>query len=193
MKSSSLVAFVPVVVALLACGYDNEHDVVVVDDQNPAPPAVPNTPGVENAPIDTDAGLDTQPGEGAGVFVEYSAGGKWHVFTSCDTVKSGFSCGWDIVVTPVGSGAKLSNLTGEDLEAGAGDEVSLTTDGSAWLLASTDTGLDGFFFDTNPGATVRLDVVLDKRPEARYVYWVGGGGVQRGAPSNPLDLTPTAP
>jgi hypothetical protein len=192
MKSSSLVAFVPVVVALLACGYDNEHDVVVVDDQ-PPPPAVPNTPGVENAPIDTDAGLDTQPGEGAGVFVEYAAGGKWHVFTSCDTIKSGFSCRWDIVVTPVGSGAKLTNLTGEDLEAGAGDEVSLTTDGSAWLLASTDTGLDGFFFDTNPGATVRLDVVLDQRPEARYVYWVGGGGVQRGAPSNPLDLTPTAP
>ena len=190
MKSSSIVAFVPVAAALLACGYDNDHDVVVVEETQP-PPVVPNTPGVENAPIDTDAALDTQPGEGAGVFIEYAAGGKWHVFTSCDTIKSGFECIWDIIVTPVGAGASLANVTPDGIEPR--DEVIRHTDGSAQLLAATDAGLDGFFFDTSPGATVRVDVVLDGRPEARYVYWVGGGGVHRGAPSNPLDLTPTAP
>src|SRR6185295_8574160 len=106
MKLSSFGAFVPVVAALLACGYDNDND-VIVEDQTPTPPAGP-APSVQNAPIDTGAALDTQPGQGAGVFIEYAAGGKWHLFTSCDTVKSGFGCIWDIIVTPIGAGARLA-------------------------------------------------------------------------------------
>ena len=61
------------------------------------------------------------------------------------------------------------------------------------FAACTTDGLDGFFVDTNPGLTLRIDVVLDGRPDRRYIYWVGEGGVHKGAPSNTLDLTPSAP
>ena len=40
--------------------------------------------------------LQTKPGEGVGIFVEYAAGGHWHVWTACDTFQSGVACDFKV-------------------------------------------------------------------------------------------------
>ena len=49
------------------------------------------------ATIDTDGTLETTPGEGIGAFIEYAEGGRWHVFTACDTDLSGLPCYFNVV------------------------------------------------------------------------------------------------
>jgi len=193
----SILALVPVAIALLACGYDNNNNDRVVRYDNTAPP----TPNVTNAGIDTGQMLETDPGHGAGVFVEYAAGGTWHVFTTCDTAVSHVDCNWDIVVTSVGpSSTALGTLTADNLES---EDDLFKDNGAAHLVAFTSIDTDGFFVSGAPGATLRVDALLDalstetldqaRDRTRRFIFWIGGGGVQAGAPSNPLDLTPTTP
>lgn len=144
---------------------------------------------VVKATIDVDQTLDTAPGEGIGVFIEYASGGTWHVFTSCDTAISGLTCAHNVSVT-VPASASFGNIKQDGLEGA--DTVYEYTDGLE-LATDTSTDLDGVYFDTDPGAKVRFEVWLDGQAESRFVYWVGGGAVHAGAPSNPVDLIPSAP
>ncbi len=143
---------------------------------------------VVKAKIDAGQTLETTPGDGIGVFVEYAKGGTWHVYTACDTARSGYSCAHDVLVTVMGSTYK--NLRNDSLEGQ--DRVDQFADGFQ-LLAETSSDLDGVYFDANPGATVRFDVYLDGSPDGRFFYWFGGGALHAGAPSNPIDLVPSEP
>lgn len=140
--------------------------------------------------IDTDATIaQVSFGTGAGVFVEYASGGTWRVFTSCDTKTSRYSCQFDIIVD---ASDGVQDFAPEGLESSDGDWVDWTDDGAVRLVATTAYGSDGLTFVTEPGATARIDVFLDDAPAPRYIYWVGDGGLHRGAPSNPIDLAPSA-
>lgn len=142
---------------------------------------------IEQAVIDTDEILDVQAGDGAGVFIEYETGGVYHVTTSCDAAESG-NCLWDILVTPL-DGAPVLGLSPFDLERN--DSLTLKRS-EVRLVASTGGDFDGFSLRTEPGAGIRFDAFLDYGCANRYLFWVGDGALREGAPSNPVDLVPSA-
>lgn len=143
---------------------------------------------VEEASIDTDELLDVDAGVGAGAFVEYEAGGTYYVTTSCDA-DNGSSCLWDIVVRPLDGG--IASAAPADLEAD--DTLSFGAEESLQLIARTGLDFDGFTLQTEPGAALLVDVLLDGACGNRYLFWVGDGALRSGAPSNPIELTPSAP
>jgi hypothetical protein len=150
---------------------------------------VPNET-VPSATIDTGATLaDIEPGRGAGAFVEYGSGGRWHVYVACDTELSNIGCEWDIIVS-VGDGNQLSQLEGDQLESS--DYLDWESANSARMITSTTYDFDGFWVHATAGAPLRVDVYLDGWPAPKYIYWVGDGALHRGAPSNPIDLIPSA-
>jgi len=141
------------------------------------------------ATVDTGQTLETAPGEGIGVFIEYAEGGQWPVFTACDSNISGMGCAHNVAVfVPATSwfgGIRYEGLEGADTVYEYSDGLELATE--------TTSDLDGVYFDTDPGTTVRFETWLDGAKEAGFVYWVGGGAIHGGAPSNPIDLRPSAP
>lgn len=161
-------------------------------------PAVP--PEIAELTIDAGEGLVLAPGEGIGVGVEYAGDGRWAVTTACDTSSSGEPCIFDILIASDGSAAGVDDVEGSDLESG--DAVFLLDPFAVQLEVATDTATDGVTFTTSPGATVRLSVLLydpvvdsafEWSDDARVISWVGSGAIHRGAPTNPVDLTPNRP
>jgi hypothetical protein len=168
---------------LTACGYDSHDRYEHVSYET-------ECGTVREAVIDTNAGLETDLGVGAGAFVEYVEGGSWRVFTTCDTFDSGYSCYWDMIVSPLEANAILSSSP-EALEGP--DSLSWETPDSLRFLAYTDYEYDGFSFEAVPGVGMRVDVLLDSGCGNRYLFWQGDGARHEGAPSNPMDLIPSAP
>jgi hypothetical protein len=175
--------------------------VIVRDDDGrgirPAPPAAPDdtapasTGKIRLVDIDAGATLSATPGDGVGVFVEYESGGHWTIWTSSDIGIGGAARSFDILATAIDDTSVLSNLAGVDL--GAEDQVLLTAENQVQLLTETELGTDGVTFDTTPGAIIELDVLVDGASDPRIIYWVGGGVLHAGAPSNPIDFWPSAP
>jgi hypothetical protein len=120
------------------------------------------------------------------VFIEYGEGGRWHVFAACDTDLSGLPCEFNVIATVEGGFA--DNEVGESLESG--DSVEAYDD-AVELAATTNSDFDGMTFDAPVGATVRFEVYLDGLLDARFIYWVGGGALHSGAPTDPIDLKPS--
>lgn len=151
---------------------------------------------VPAAAIDTGATFeDLEPGRRTALFVEYASGGHWRAFVSCDTSRSEAPCEWDVIAS---SAHPLTDIELGHASGGGWTEPSPAADEGSVLsgirfVASTTTDLEGVRFTTTPGAAVRLDVVLDGVPEGRFLHWVGGGAIHRGAPVSILDLVPTAP
>ena len=178
----------------VACGYGDHmshHDDSWAGYAGSGAGYLPNpTPAgdVEEAAIDTDELLDVDPGAGAGTFIEYESGGIYHVTTSCD-VGQGADCYWDIVVTPLDDAA-VSSLSPVDLESD--DSVVLGSGNQLRMVAYTGNDFDGFSFQTDPGAAIEVDVLLDNVAGNRYLFWVGDGALHSGAPSNPVRLVPSA-
>lgn len=172
---------------LLACGYGHghSHSDPYYDDGSLSP-AFCGDP--EEAIIDADQALEVDPGAGAGAFVEYESGGLYRVTTSCDFEESG-SCLWDILVTPHDDAPVLA-LSAVDLEGS--DSVSITEGNSVHLEAVTGSDFDGFTVQVDPGVGIRFDGLLDEACGNRFLFWVGDGALHSGAPSNPIDLLPSA-
>lgn len=169
---------------LVACGYGHgsEHD----GYHYPEGPDLTCGDVVEEASIDTDELLDVDAGVGAGAFVEYEAGGTYHITTSCD---SGSDCLWDIMVQPLAG----TIVSAAPLDLEGDDSLSFGADDQLRLVAYTGRDFDGFMVQTEPGAPLRVDVLLDNACGNRYLFWVGDGALHSGAPSNPIDLSPSAP
>lgn len=147
--------------------------------------------------IDGGAELALEPGEGIAVGVEYSGEGRWSVTTSCDTALTGLSCTFDLVV----STDELSPITDYGGDMLEGDRLVSLDRFALSGTFETDDDLDAFGFTTSPGATVRVSALLydlegggwDWLEDPRIISWIGNGGVHRGAPTNPVDLTPASP
>lgn len=155
--------------------------------------------GPIEAGIETGAQLtDIVEGEGVGVFVEYEAGGTWSITLACDTVFSGIGCEWDVFLTP--SGDEDGDLAVSSKMLDRGDIVAEDGAGGVYLQTVTDLSLDFVSILADPGAAMEIEVWLDAyyldadpAPE-RFVYWVGDNGVlHAGAPTNPIELRPSAP
>lgn len=185
-RSGSLAALM-FALPLVACGYGNgSRHHYYDDDYQPSGGSTSQT--IEEATIDVDQLLDVEPGDGAGVFIEYETGGNYHVTTSCDVAQNG-ECFWDIIVLPLDD-ASVSNVTPLDLESD--DSLSFVSGNQLRLVTTTGKDFDGFSFQTEPGAAIRVDAFLDDAPANPYLFWVGDGALRSGAPSNPIDLIPSA-
>ncbi len=167
-----------------ACGYGDHHH---GDGYYNNPPPI-SSGSIEEASIDADSPLDIEAGAGAGVFVEYESGGLYHVTTSCD-VGLGGACYWDVIVTTL-DGATVQSVGPVDLESD--DSLSFGARAQVRLVAYTDEDFDGFTLQTDPGAAIELDALLDNVAANRFMFWVGDGALHSGAPSNPVDLVPSA-
>jgi hypothetical protein len=155
---------------------DGDDDVIIVDDNPPAPV-------IESVPIDQGEGLSQEPGEGAGVFVEYLGDGNWSIWTTCDSEFSGVACLYDIFAT-----APDIRATGEDdLE---GLDVIFEDFDTLQLQADTTNDFDGMVFAAAPGEPVQIEVWLDGALDGRLVFWVAEGTVLQGLPTNPTLFVP---
>jgi hypothetical protein len=154
-------------------------------------------PPVAELVIDGGAELALAPGEGIGVGVEYAGEGRWSVTTSCDTSLTGLACSYDLIVS-TDELSPITDYAGAELDAGD----RLIAPDTFVLAAAFETSddLDEFGFTTSPGATVRVSALLydpdggwNWHEDPRVISWVGNGAVHRGAPTNPVDLTPDRP
>jgi hypothetical protein len=153
-------------------------------------PPVPEPNVAQTVGIDTDEHLLPNPGAGAGVFVEYAAGGTWHIFTTCDTTQSHFTCGWDLVAS-IDPSQPLSVVEQADVDKR--DQVRSVDKGAVRLVFDTATDIDGVHLSAPPGQSLELDVLLDGQHDASLVSWVSGAAVHLGAPSDPVEFAPTTP
>jgi len=186
MRSPLLLTFA-LVAGLSACDYDDSDDPYYSD--------YPSYGSCDAEPlrgtIDADAAFEVEVANGVGLFVEYQAGGRWLLYTTCDTDVSDYACAFDVIVQPVGESPILA-LYPDSLER---DDDSLTLFGedTVEFVATTDYDTDGFFLDTDPGAAIRVDVLLDGACANEHVYWIGDGATHAGASTNPFEFEPNTP
>ncbi|HEY1536845.1 MAG TPA: hypothetical protein VGF76_22640, partial [Polyangiaceae bacterium] len=92
----ALALSVPLLLLSAACTYDNGDVQHLVLNPTGATDVACST-DVQST-IDTDRTIGIDAGQGAGVYIEYAAGGHWHVRTSCDSDKQNTGCNWDVLV-----------------------------------------------------------------------------------------------
>jgi len=153
-------------------------------------PAFTAPADVQRVDIDTDQTLSADAGNGAGLFVEYSTGGEYHVFTTCDTNISKLPCEWRVVAS---IDPALSMEVTDDGNLEKDDSISRIDDGAVRLLFVSDVDFDGAVIKVPAGERLRLNWLLDGFVDETQLSWVSGGTVHSGAPTDPVDLEPTTP
>ncbi len=153
---------------------------------------IPPSSQAIQVPIQTGVQLQTNVGQGVGLFVEYLGAGNWHVWSSCDTAISGYTCNFQVILTPQGANA-ITNTTLDPTDAPG--SASPSTDGnSEYLSFTTGTTAVGATVTFNtPGAPVEIAYSLDGNYDPHYWDWASGGITHEGAPTDPLVFTPSAP
>jgi hypothetical protein len=192
-RRSTVAALLVPLAAGIGAGPSGCAPVVGVDDTLAAPALVADGRSraeVALVVIDAGASIPLTPGESVGLFVQYAPGGHWNLSTTCDTRLSGQSCAFDVVISPA-PGASLSGVEGQGLSRDG--RLVLGSDGTVRLVTATSFGTDGITFDSDPGALVEIDALLDGAEQPRLVHVVSEGVVVEGVPTNPVELSPSAP
>jgi hypothetical protein len=145
------------------------------------------------APVDTDQTMNAAPGQGVGVFTEYTHGGHWHVWWTCDNlVSANPPCAFDVKISvPTG---QLHNVVTQQFEQG--DTFNQGSPQSVEAQTTVSTALDGLTFDTTPGATITLDATVGGQHDGRFIFFVEGGKVDdgyTGTVTDPIQLVGSAP
>jgi hypothetical protein len=165
---------------------DDDPTPVVIDDDPPPPPV----DDISTVYIDTNASMETDPGYGVGLYVQYADGGHWTVYTSCDTAFDGAECEFDVVIAPE-YGLDFYSVSAQDFESA--DMVEFYEDGSLHMVVYTTYGLNGVSFQTEPGASIQVDTLLDGYDAPEFVYSVSRGVVREGVDTNPVEFVPDLP
>jgi hypothetical protein len=162
----------------------------------PPPASTPSSPSPMLAVVDTDQVMNADPGQGVGVFTEYSAGGKWHIWWTCDTARSKQPC--DVSVAATAATGTIDAVSADQLQGGA-----VVTPEPSRLEASirTTTQVHGITFTTTPGAVLTLEATVGglkegPGPNRSFFFFVQDGkinGGYTGALTNPLQLQGNKP
>lgn len=156
------------------------------------PPQPPSQPGPRSVDILTGATLWSEPGEGAGLFVEYLGDGTWYVWSTCDSAISGLSCDFRFIATPE-VGASITSAALDPPDEDASNQVSTTGDSLTGHFM-TRLEMDGTTFQVDPpGAAVQIALWTDGVADPQLFYWQGPNTIHYGAPSDPVVFVPTAP
>lgn len=167
-----LALFVGLVVATACVDYDNPGPYQEVDDT------------VYEVPIDASDPIVFSTGEETALWVEYTGEGLWHVATSCDAYYWQF-CDFDMVISIPDD--VITGVEAEDLELA--DDLFQLDEAAVQARFATAADSDGFWFESF-ASFVRLDVVINGSYDPRPIRWLAGGGLNLGAPSNPVDFRP---
>jgi hypothetical protein len=170
--------------------YDNGSYVGSSGGYSPTCP--PASPSIAQTEIQTGIGLSATPGTGAATNLEYLGNGAWHIFVTCDTLIYGYACAFDVTARTVdGSPIQAITTDGDDPAGPLGGDT-------AALRSSTTTEIDGMHFVTAPGTSVRVTSLLDGCADYGSMLLIGRGvpgdpTPVYSAPTDPLELLPTAP
>jgi len=180
---------------------DHHHDDWDDEWSNPPPPSSGGNDGGGTvttpilAKIDTGQTLNANPGEGVGIYSEYTAGGHWYIWWTCDTNRDPTHRPCDMAVDVHVETGKLANLRAD--RPLAGDTLTADSNGTdAGAHTTTTTNVTGILFDTNPGAILSLTAYVDGISEPAYFFFVQNGQVNggyQGRLSNPLRLQGSTP
>lgn len=138
--------------------------------------------------VDTNQTMSASPGDGVGVFVEYKAGGGWHVWWTCDTNKSSQSCNF---VVKISASAALQNLQTTGSAQASNADPGVTT-----FSTVTGSTIDGATFSTAAGDVLTLDASVDGLADGSFIFFVQDGKVNGGFAgklTNPLKLEGKSP
>ena len=211
MKLGRLFTMAVLPATLFACVYEDEPPRRLAPDPKPYEEApansstgqvpnngtngdtapAPSSPSPMLVEVDTDQTMTADPGQGVGVFVEYGAGGKWHIWWTCDTAQTDQRCDYSISVT-----AKSGNLTNASASQLQGGLMTTPTPSSLEARVTTSTEVHGVTFDTNPGAVITLKATLGGVADGAFLFFVQDGKVNGGYTgklSNPLQLQGNTP
>jgi len=125
------------------------------------------------------------------VFVEYGAGGKWHIWWTCDTVKTNQAC--DFSVSATVTTGNISNADARELPGGL---MTTPTPSTVEARSTTRTEVHGVRFTTNPGAILTLKASLGGLTDGSFLFFVQDGKVNggyQGRLTNPLQLQGKTP
>jgi hypothetical protein len=144
--------------------------------------------------------LSAEPGDGVGVFVQYTTGGQWTIWWTCDTNKTNQSCNFEINATT--KDGEISNIAGYMGTTLSPDDAGPLGRGEPDagpmfpISGQTSNQIQGVTFDTKPGATVEVSAILNGVYDGSLFYFVDGNKVKdgyKGTLTDPLDFEPTAP
>lgn len=175
----------PLVLVAAGC-YAGHDDVVYVEEYSLC------EPGVVTADIDRAGFLALDAGYYAQASIEYAGDGFWRVAVSCDTAVSGYRCFWDMIVSPIA--APLDFVETEGLESSDDASIFFRAPGVEAVSFTTETtyDVDAFTLATEPGAGLRVDVLLDDACAGPYLSW-SENGVVVGSPTQVTELYPLEP
>ncbi len=161
----------------------------------PAPPSAsapaPTSPSPMLVEVDTDETMTADPGDGVGLFIEYGAGGHWHLWWTCDTARTGQTC--DFNVSATASAGSISEVDSSALPGGY-----VTTPMASRVEARIRTGneVHGLRFTTSPGAVITLQAAVGAIQDGSFLFFVQNGQVNGGFTgrlTNPLQVQGTTP
>ncbi len=142
--------------------------------------------------VDTGKTMNASPGEGVGVFIEYGAGGKWHVWWTCDTNQTRQACNFTVKLS-----AETGALANVQTEAfGSGDVLATVSQQQIMASTKTTTQVDGVTFETAAGGTIRLEASVSGLKDSGFIFFVQDGSVNggyAGVLTNPLLLRGKTP
>lgn len=207
MKLGRILSLALFPASLFACVYENEPPRRLAPEPQPYEPAdgegtTGGDPGSAPAPsatspspmlveVDTDQTMTADPGQGVGVFIEYGAGGHWHVWWTCDTAKTQKSCDFSVSAT-----AKAGNVTNADASQLEGGFMTTPNPSTVEAKVTTTNQVHGIEFDTNPGAIITVQASLGGITDGSFLFFVQDGKVNGGYPgklTNPLQLQGKTP
>jgi hypothetical protein len=169
------IGLIGLVSALLACSSSTS---TVPPQQNNTEPltVVVDTGKIMSPPSSQGFG-----GQGIGVFVQYTAGGHWHVFWACDTTLSSAPCNFDLVMSVTDSSiqsAQSNQFSGNDTMTSSPSQIVAST--------YTTTQVDAVDFDTTPGAKMMVDASIAGLPRDGSIFFFVEDNQVRGSYPGPL-------
>lgn len=181
---SSLVAVLGVAATGCWVEYDNTRRAPPPAHTTPQTPSTPPDP--VKVSIDTGRTLHVTPGGGAGLFITYDGGGSWKLAWTCDTnvnPRRTSPCVFDIAVGTHGIKALSSQPANAIVSK---DETSFT------VRSATSTTLDSVTLQTEPGSSIAVTMRLENNVHPDLIWYVSDGKLTT-APSDPIELVPSAP
>lgn len=153
--------------------------------------------------VDANQTMTASPGQGVGVFTQYTSGGHWNVWWSCDTSLTNESCNFDVTVSvsqgTIANSASQGFASSDTLTSG-GSTVSTGASQQIEAQTLTTTSVQGITFDTavSGGTTpvITLEAKLDGVDDGQYLFFVQDGKINggfSGTLTDPLMLEPNTP
>jgi len=189
----SILAAIALLPAVFACVVEHDHD--HSGQSGPTPTPTSTSTGVQplTVVVDTNQTMNAKGGQGVGLFVQYDAGGHWHVWWTCDTALSGLSCDFAIAIT----GTSIANATTSFDSSETGDALATSTPGELDVTSHTTTGVDAIDFDATPGADMKVDLSVSGLRGGEFFFFVQNGQIDGNFPSSkltdPLIFEPSTP